>query len=142
MALQVTYTDPFGTTDLTNAYARVIFMALDFADQHGRIVIGIYKDQAARDANKKPIATAAIDLTKNGTPAKKDGESLVKDGDDWKDSNDNVVTPDIPEVPAFNSLVGGIMTPGAVVPVFGVIQTFIYNMVVAQKILTGSPTPV
>lgn len=66
MALTGSHTTADGV-DHQAAYARIIEANLNFHQWHGRIVLGLWHDKAAYEADRQMIGQCAIDLTTTGT---------------------------------------------------------------------------
>lgn len=66
MALTGKHTTPDGVEHLTT-YARIIEANLNFHQWYGRIVLGLWHDQAAYEAGRQMIGQCAVDLSTTST---------------------------------------------------------------------------
>lgn len=66
MALQVQYPNPFDTTALLTAYARVSELNLNFENQTGLVVLSVWASPAAARSGLPPVARVGLAVTPAG----------------------------------------------------------------------------
>lgn len=70
MSLQVpSYPDPTSTTPVTNAYAWIASLAIDFVSGAGRVTVWVNRNAASASAALPPVATLDYGLGQVITPA-------------------------------------------------------------------------
>lgn len=131
MALQITFPDPYGVDNLPAAYARIVQVNLNFADEFGLIVINVYASRAAANANKPPTGQLTFTITPVGVPAT---QAIT-------DAKGNVITPANPGFPSFNQILADAVLAGgepAGALIFDMTRTFLYNLIKNQPQFKGA----
>jgi hypothetical protein len=66
MALSLNVPDPQDIGDIEAGYSRIVFFALDMLSKKLRIVLAVYRTEAARTAGKNPVTTVEVVLGPDG----------------------------------------------------------------------------
>jgi hypothetical protein len=143
MALKISIPDPFGTTNIEDAYAKVAECNLNFDGKYGKITVNIYRDSNSKEVGKQPVSQINISLTPNGEPAKDvDGSILEKQEDGtFKNNKGETVVPTTPPFPSFDQIMEVAVTTSqdaTGTPVFDIGKRYLYQLIKSRPEFNGS----
>lgn len=106
MALKIRFADPTDVEPLTEAYARIVEIALNDADQVGRVVVAVYRNDTARKAKSQAVGHLGFSIPSQPIDAQAE----------IRDVQGNVVRPAVPRFPSYAELMTAAALPDGAKP--------------------------